>query len=184
MPTDSALILRLKNKEELALSMLYDKYSAAIYGVILRMIKQEELAQDLLQETFLTVWNQSYRYDDTKGSFYTWVYRIARNKTLNQIRSQKNIIQTEDLSVYIDKKEEENDLLDFSKLNGSIEKLEPHHRKAIDLVYFKGYTHREAYKEMEVPLGTFKSYVRQALKVLKEKHNFLIAIFYSIFNAL
>lgn len=184
MPTDTALILRLKNKEELALSMLYDKYSAAIYGVILRMIKKEEIAEDLLQETFLTVWNQSHRYDEAKGSFYTWVYRIARNKTLNQLRRQKNVIQVEDLSVYTDKKEEQNDLLDISNLNGSIEKLEPHHRKAIDLVYFKGYTHREANKEMEVPLGTFKSYIRQALKVLKEKHKFFIAVFYSICNAL
>ena len=184
MPADLSLISRLKNKDESALSLLYDQYSGAIYGVILKMIKKEDVAQDILQDTFLTVWNQSHRYDEKKGSFYTWVYRIARNKTLNQLRGQKNVIQMEDLSVYTNKKEEETTIKDFSALSGSLNKLEPHHKQAIDLVYFQGYTHREAFEEMKVPLGTFKSYVRQALKVLREEHKLLIVVVYSIINAL
>lgn len=184
MPTDLSLISRLKNKDEAALSLLYDQYSGAIYSVILKMIRKEDVAQDLLQDTFLIVWKQSHRYDETKGSFYTWVYRIARNKTLNQIRREKKLIQMDDLSVYTNTKEEETGNYDFTALKGCIEKLDSHHKKAIDLVYFKGYTHREAYKEMDVPLGTFKSYIRQALKLLREKQKLLLAVLVSFINVL
>lgn len=74
--------------------------------------------------------------------------------------------------------------MDYTELNGLIRTLEPHHQRALDLVYFNGLTHREAHKEMEVPLGTFKSYVRQALKQLRmqyEKTIVLVAAFLELF---
>ena len=80
MQNDNRLIQQLQNKDEHALSLLYDKYSGAIYSVILKMIKDEGKAQNLLQDTFMTVWEKAANYDASKGRFYTWVYRIARNK--------------------------------------------------------------------------------------------------------
>ena len=168
MDTDNMIIQRLKDKDEQALSMLYDKYSGALYGVILRMCKDEGHAQNLLQDTFLTIWEKSHQYDPSKGRFYTWAYRIAKNKTLNFLRKSGEFIQTEDLSVYSNKGEETNDRPDHDELKGALGKLERHHRDAIDLVYYKGLTHKQAHKVMDVPLGTFKSYVRQALKKLQE----------------
>ena len=184
MPTNLNIISELKKKKEEALSQLYDQYSSAIYAVILKMVRKEDEAQDLLQDTFLTVWNKAHQYDESKGNFYTWVYRIARNKALNHIRSQKNFIQNEDLSVYKYREEEEKNDLDISTLKGKFDILKPHHKRAIDLVFFKGLTHREAYKEMDVPLGTFKSYIRQALKELKTQYKTLILVLYLIINAL
>ena len=170
MSHDKALILKLQNKDETALGLLYDKYSAALYGVILRICKDEGNAQNLLQDTFMTIWDKSSDYDLNKGSFYTWSYRIARNKTLNFMRKNNKLIQVEDLSVYKDRTEDVKEDVDLLKLKGSINKLDVHHQRAIELVYFNGLTHREAHKEMNVPLGTFKSYIRQAIKQLQKAY--------------
>ncbi|MBR9845668.1 MAG: RNA polymerase sigma factor [Algicola sp.] len=170
MSDETALILKLKSKDETALSLVYDKYSAALYGVIIRMCKDEDAAKNLLQDTFMTIWEKSDAYDAEKGRFYTWAYRIAKNKTLNFLRKPNHLIQIEDLSVYKDKTEDVTNTFDEFKLKGSIKRLEPHHQRAIELVYFNGLTHREAHEEMNVPLGTFKSYIRQALKQLQESY--------------
>ncbi len=179
MQDDLELIKRLQNQDSNALSAIYDRYSGALYGVILRMCKNEEWAQDLLQETFLKIWQKSNQYDSEKGKFYTWSYRIAKNLTLNALRNPSKLIQNEDLSVYSDKEldEPEQDILE---LNGSLKKLEPHHQRALELVYFNGLTHREAHKEMDVPLGTFKSYIKQALKKLRETYQKELFLFWII----
>jgi RNA polymerase sigma-70 factor (ECF subfamily) len=174
MQNDKALIIQLQNKDEAALSKLYDNYSAAIYGVIIRMCKDEQHAQNLLQDTFMTIWEKAHQYNPEKGKFYTWAYRIAKNKTLNFLRQTKNLIQTEDLSVYSNK--EDNITIDseYLQLSGCLKQLDAHHQKALELVYFNGLTHREAHKEMDVPLGTFKSYIKQALKKLQVSYDKVI----------
>ncbi|RNC85153.1 MAG: RNA polymerase sigma factor [Winogradskyella sp.] len=168
MQEDALLIQQLKNKEERALSLLYDKYSGALYTMILKIVKDEGVAQDVLQETFITIWDKSDQYNHSKGRFYTWAYRIAKNKVLNLIRKREILIQKDDLSVYKIEDEPKKTDEDITKLKGAILKLEKHHQKALELVYFQGLTHREAYKEMDVPLGTFKSYIQQALKQLRQ----------------
>ena len=169
MNNPSDLIQGLKNKDSKALSKLYDAYSGAIYGVILRMCNDRDLAENLLQDTFMKAWEKAHQYDPEKGRFYTWLYRIAKNNVLNAIRSKRDLIQMGDLSVY-ENKEDKSEPEDYTQLNGSIKKLKEHHQTAIELVYFKGYTHREAHEIMQVPLGTFKSYIQQALKQLKESY--------------
>lgn len=171
MQGDVNLISRLKAQDEQALSLLYDKYAPALFGVIKRICKDDTVAQDLLQETFITIWKKSDAYDPNKGRFYTWAYRIAKNKTLNFLRKPNQLIQTDDLSVYASREAEEFSKDSFTELKGSINKLEAHHKRAIELVYFSGLTHNEAHKAMDVPLGTFKSYVRQALKKLRDNYS-------------
>lgn len=168
MENESELIQAFQNKDPMALSQLYDKYSGAIFGLILRMCRDKELAENILQDTFVKAWEKSVQYNPDKGRFYTWLYRIAKNTALNALRKEKDLIQNADLSVYENRGDEIES--DFSELNGSIKKLDAHHRRAIDLVYFQGFTHQEAHEIMKVPLGTFKSYVRQALKKLRENY--------------
>ncbi len=167
---DHEVITRLITGDDTALYQLYDKYSGALFGVILRMCRDKTKAEDLLQETFVKIWENIEAYETSKGRFYTWAYRIARNTTLNSLRKKSKLIQTDDLSVY-DTKEVTAEETDYSELKGSIKTLEPHHQKAITLVYYNGYTHKQAHKKMGVPLGTFKSYIRQALKQLRETYS-------------
>ena len=183
MQDNSTLIQQLKDKDERALSLLYDNYSGAIYSVILKMIKDEGKAQNLLQDTFMTVWDKADNYDASKGRFYTWVYRIAKNKTLNVLRKTDPLIQTDDFSVHTNKEDDAISIeSEYLELNGAITTLDVHHKEAIELVYFKGLTHKEAHQEMDVPLGTFKSYVRQALKQLRTTYIKTITLL--ILNAL
>jgi RNA polymerase sigma factor (sigma-70 family) len=184
MQNDTILIQQLKAKDERALELLYDKYSGAIYSVILKMVKDEGKAQNLLQDTFMTVWDKAESYDDGKGRFYTWVYRIAKNKVLNVLRKSDPLIQTDDFSVYDSKDDAISIDGKYLELNGAITTLEAHHKEAIELVYFKGLTHKEAHQEMDVPLGTFKSYVRQALKQLRTTYTKTISVLLLILNVL
>lgn len=184
MQNDDVLIQQLKNREESALSLLYDKYSGAIYSVILKMIRDEGKAQNILQDTFMTVWDKAENYDANKGRFYTWVYRIAKNKTLNVLRKSDPFIQTEDFSVHNNKEDAVSIDPEYLELNGAVTQLEAHHKEAIELVYFKGLTHREAHIEMDVPLGTFKSYIRQAIKQLRASYAKTLSLILLILNAL
>jgi len=167
MKDDLTLLKALKEGDKAALSSLYDKYSPALFGVIIRICRKKDLAEDILQETFLKIWEKSDAYDPEKGKFYTWAYRIARNNAINALRNRGYLIQNEDLSVYKERADDEQEEFEFEKLDGSLSKLEQHHQKAIQLIYYQGLTHREAHKVMDVPLGTFKSYVRQALRELR-----------------
>ena len=167
MQDELLLIEQLKNKNEKALSYFYDTYSNALYFVIFKMTKDEDAAKDLLMKTFMTIWEKSYQYNPNKGRFYTWAYRIARNKTLNHLRKSDPLIQTDDFSVYGNEENSIEKREDLLALRGAICELQKHHQEAIEWVYFKGLTHREAHKKMDVPLGTFKSYIRQALQELK-----------------
>lgn len=180
---DLLIIHQLKQGDQRALLFLYDKYSAALYGVILRICKREDLAQDVLQDSYLKIWQKIDKYDPSKGRFYTWAYRIAKNTALNSLRNSKNLIQTEDFSVY-DKESVNPEEKDISSLQGVLSSLEAHHLRAIELVYFSGLTHQEAHKEMDVPLGTFKSYIRQALLKLKERRAelYLLLVLIDVFG--
>jgi RNA polymerase sigma-70 factor (ECF subfamily) len=178
-PKDTQFINQLLNGDKNALYLLYDKYSSALYGVILRMCGDQDMAQDLLQESFIKIWKNIGSYDSQKGKFYTWAYRIAKNTTLNYLRKSSPLIQTDDLSVY-ENKNPEAENKDYSDLNGLLAELEPQHQLAINLVYFKGFTHQEAHKEMNVPLGSFKSYIRQALLILRERRSELLMLVFVI----
>jgi RNA polymerase sigma-70 factor (ECF subfamily) len=184
MQNDTSLIQQLKRKDDRALALLYDKYSGAIYSVILKTLRDEGKAQNILQDTFMTVWDKAETYDPEKGRFYTWVYRIAKNKSLNVLRKNEPLIQTDNFSVYSDKEDVVSIDPEYLELNGSVTQLEAHHQEAIELVFFKGLTHREAHLEMDVPLGTFKSYIRQALKQLRDIYSKTMGILLLILNAL
>ena len=99
MSNNPNLINRFQDGDQQALSEIYDHYSGALYGVLLRMCRQEAVAQDVLQETFITIWEKRGSYDPQKGRFYTWAYRIAKNTALNAVRKSDKLIQNEDLSV-------------------------------------------------------------------------------------
>ncbi|MGD1947731.1 MAG: RNA polymerase sigma factor [Croceivirga sp.] len=178
---DTEIIAKIIKKDKNALYHLYDRYSGALYGVILRICQNQVVAEDVLQETFVKIWEKIEHFNPDKGRFYTWAYRIAKNNALNAVRNSDKLIQNDDFSVFKEKENIEVEI-DIQQLNGAISQLEPHHQEAIALVYFRGYTHREANKEMGVPLGTFKSYIRQAIQLLRERYQVEMALLLWIMN--
>ena len=80
----------LKKGDKRAISIIYENYSSALYGVILKITINEEIAQDALQETFIKVWKNAKKYDSSKAKLFTWLFRIARNTAIDKLRSFNN----------------------------------------------------------------------------------------------
>ncbi|GAB3920154.1 RNA polymerase sigma factor [Larkinella terrae] len=150
-----------------AYSELYDYYGSTLLGFINRMVNDQVQAEDLLQETFIKVWQQIHRYDPAKGRLFTWLLKIARNTTLDYLRSPDYTN-----SVEFQWKMGET-ILTNENLVGLRETvlsaLSPDHQAVIELIYFQGYTQQQAADELALPLGTVKTRVRMALIELKNR---------------
>lgn len=175
---ESVLVEQLLKRDDKAFQWLYEHYSAALYGVLLKIVREEEQAQDLMQDVFVKIWNNLSSYDTQKGRLFTWMLNIARNTAIDSIRSGKAMsrpasaqtISTDDEGTYtVDRQyavAPEN--TDFIGLKDVVGQLRPERRQLIDLVYFGGYTHEEAAEELSLPLGTVKTRIRSALQELKQ----------------
>ncbi|CAN5287305.1 sigma-70 family RNA polymerase sigma factor [soil metagenome] len=157
----------------MGLRILYDHYSAALFGVIFRIVQDKETAEDVLQESFLKIWNNSASYDSAKGKLYTWLLNIARNTAIDKTRSKnfrKNsqVRSIEDFVYSVDKQHNNSTSTDFIGLRKFVDQLKPEQQQLIDLLYFGGYTQSEAAEELNIPLGTIKTRVKAALTRLRE----------------
>jgi RNA polymerase sigma factor (sigma-70 family) len=178
LATESVLVEKLLQRDDEAFRWLYDHYSAALYGVLLKVVREEEQAQDLLQEVFVKIWNNLSQYDTKKGRLFTWMLNIARNTAIDAIRAGKSMsrpssaqtLATDEAGTFAVDREyaisPENP--DHIGLHEVVEQLRPERKQLIDLVYFSGYTHEEAADELGLPLGTVKTRIRSALQELKK----------------
>ena len=174
--SEEELVSALANREKIAVEALYDMYSASLFGVISRIVIETETAEDVLQETFVKIWNSFSSYSTEKGRLFTWMVNIARNLAIDKIRSKdfKNQNKNRELEnnvTFIDEQRNtvyKPELLGIKELVGT---LKPEQKAIIDLVYFKGYTHVEAAEELDIPLGTIKTRLRMAIQLLRKHFN-------------
>ncbi len=182
---DNQIVESILKREEKGMDILYDKYSPALYGMISRRVRNQDVAEELLQETMLKAWNKISLYDPNKGKLFTWLSTIARNTTLDKLRLKK--YQQQSNIDPIDNNANPastillSDQIDASQLLSS---LDPKYEIVLRMSYLEGYSHSEIAKELDMPLGTVKSRIRKAIKTLrvtlaKEKKLF-IGIFLSI----
>ena len=173
---DSALVLRMQRRDPLALAELYDRYGRLAYSLILRVVRDTGIAEDLVQETFLRVWNRVNGFDAQKGSIGPWLLAVARNRAIDYLRSaggrERNAMEYEESdhpALYCDM---EKDILASDKariVRSALDKLPPNHRQVIELAYFEGLSQTEMAERMGQPLGTVKTWVRTALKNLRDE---------------
>lgn len=162
----------LQSKDEKAFNYLYDNYSGALYGIIWKVLNVEELSNDVLQEVFVKIWKNIDQYDSTKGRLYTWMLNIARNMAIDTLRSKRyqQDQKTTDIenTVYTnDRSRTSFNNTDTLGLRKSVMNLKPEFRTLIDLAYFQGYTQDEISKTLNIPLGTVKTRLRNAIIELK-----------------
>jgi RNA polymerase sigma-70 factor, ECF subfamily len=167
------LVLMLQSKDERGFSILYDNYSSALYGVILKIVRTEEIAADVLQDAFVKIWKNIEGYNRTKGTLFTWMLNVARNTAIDKIRSQdfQNSQRNQDLDStveIIDSQANSQFDIDAIGLKKVVENLRPEHRQMIDLLYFQGYTQAEVAEEFDIPLGTVKTRVKAAIVQLRQ----------------
>lgn len=172
MINEKETISALKQGDQNALASLYDQYGAALYGVVLRVVQSPEVAEEVMQETFLKIWRNIGTYDEAKGKFYTWAMNIARNTAIDFTRSNdfKNHRKTEGFDFVVYRENQPSTVLsvDTIGLREVVGKLEEKHRRVIDLAYFQGYTQSEIEQEMNIPIGTVKTRLRLAIKELRK----------------
>jgi len=162
--------MALKSRDDQAFSYLYDHYSGSLYSIILQIVKSPEIAGDVLQEVFINIWRKIESYDPLRGRLFTWMLNISRNASIDMLRSkgyinnQKNQEITD--NVYgSDQVTQTN--IDGIGLTKFLEKLKPEQRVLIELAYLKGYTHEEIAQIEDIPLGTVKTRIRNALLQLR-----------------
>ena len=170
--SEEELIARLRVPEEAAISQLYDMYAAALYGVILRIVKHEEIAEDVLQECFVKIWSSFPSYDPAKGRLFTWLVNVARNLAIDKIRSRQYRVgsktQALDKSQLQYAAQEHGFRPEHIGLKELTEKLNPDQKKVIDMMYFDGFTQSEVAEQLDIPLGTVKTRARAAIKFLSK----------------
>ena len=174
--SEEELVLALRQREKVAVEALYDMYSASLFGVIVRIVNDEAIAEDILQDTFVKIWNSFSSYSTEKGRLFTWMVNIARNLAIDKIRSKdfKNQTKNQELENNVTFIDEQRNTVYKPELLGVkdlVEQLKPEQKSILDLVYFKGYTHVEAADELGVPLGTIKTRLRLAIIQLRKYFN-------------
>lgn len=155
---------------EAALAFIYDNYSGALYGVLLKILREPELCQDLLQESFVKIWRYREKFDSSKATLYTWMLNITRNNAIDYLRSKRNKNQQQNRSIDNHVYGLESDQKfnpQHIGLNELVRKLPEDQQQIIQLSYFEGYTQSEISEEFDIPLGTVKSRARAALQKLK-----------------
>lgn len=170
------LVQAIRTKQKIGSEALYDMYSASLFGVIVRIVQDNDLAEDLLQDTFVKIWNSFDMYDETKGRLFTWMVNLARNLSVDKIRSKdfKNNSKNQDIEnsvVSIDKQQNSMINPDVVGVRDMVDSLKPDSKAVLNLIYFKGFTHVEAAEELGIPLGTVKTRVRLAIINLRKLFN-------------
>ena len=169
--SEPELVQLLRQRSRHVFSYLYDNYSGALLSIILNIVNDEELANDVLQEVFVKVWKQIESYDSSKGRLFTWMLNIARNASIDTVRSKgfqnsrQNRELTEDVYIAGGTSEIRTDQIGLRKL---VHSLKEEYKVLVELSYFQGYTQDEIAKMLGIPLGTVKTRLRTALIQLRE----------------
>lgn len=151
---------------------LYDHYSGALYGVIYRIIKKEEISEEVLQDVFMKIWDRFDSYDASKGKLFTWLVNIARNQAIDKTRSKeiskdKKTADIENVVSRIDNKEYAEQHIEGIGLTDILKNLSADQKFVVEHLYLKGYTQSELSDEFDIPLGTVKTRLRMAMQQLR-----------------
>lgn len=174
--SEEELISALQRHDKVGAEALYDMYSSALYGVIVRIVIDTPTAEDVLQEVFVKIWHSASTYSADKGRLFTWMVNIARNLSIDKIRSKdfRNQNKNQELENNVGFIDANNSTVYKPELVGVkelIDTLRPEQKSILDLIYFKGYTHTEAADELGMPLGTIKTRLRMAIQQLRKHFN-------------
>lgn len=181
---EEEIVALMQAKDRRAVSMIYDDYSRQLYGLSLKMMGNQEDASEVLQLAFIKIWERAQSYDPTKAALFTWLYQVTRNTALDELRKgQRKLskeIQITDRDVYIIEEGFEND--SYAHLKSTVSGLDHKFQEVLNSVYFKGMTHVEAAEHLNLPLGTVKTRLRNALQELRSHFKTILVIFASLFS--
>jgi RNA polymerase sigma-70 factor, ECF subfamily len=176
---DEDLVQRMSHGDVAALETLYDRYARAVFSFAVRIVRDPRIAEEVLQEAFTRSWQQSSRFELSKGSFPSWLLSITHNLAIDEVRKSQRRPQRADLvdiddvlrgevdqSVSVEEAAEANELR--VEIRAAMDRLPEPQQRVIELAYFEGLTQREIAAFLDEPLGTIKTRMRLGMQKLKE----------------
>ncbi len=171
--TDEQLVARVREGDRNAFALLYDRHADVCFGVAMRIVRDRNDAEEVMQEAWLYAWRNLHRYDPTRCRVGTWLVMVVRSRALDRARAMKSRV----------KHERPNDVLDTPDarampddqayrsqvsrhIRDAMAALSPDQRAALDLAFFEGLSHAQVAERLSTPLGTVKSRIRDGLRLL------------------
>ena len=175
--TDPDLAARIKRRDPQAMADLYDLYGRLAYSLILRIVRDRDMAEDLVQETFLRVWTRAQAFDSARGALGPWLLAVARNRAIDYLRSADcrmarstfEIVEMENPALFANLEKQLVSSDQAGRIRVALSRLNPNQRSVIELAYFEGLSQTEMAEKLGQPLGTIKTWVRTALKNLRDE---------------
>jgi RNA polymerase sigma-70 factor, ECF subfamily len=174
---DEELMQEIRRGDDGAFEVLYDRHASAAYSLAYRMTGARGLAQDVVQESFLSLWRSHMRYDPLRGSVRTWVLGIVHHRAIDALRCsshhdsrrasdegmEERFEAPQRTEVEVARRDE------AREVQGALQTLPPEQSRVIELAYFGGFTHTEIATMLDTPVGTIKGRMRLGLQKLHEQ---------------
>ncbi|MGF1618929.1 MAG: sigma-70 family RNA polymerase sigma factor [Acidimicrobiia bacterium] len=167
--SDADLVSGVGTRDQTDLKEIYDRFGGAVHSVALKVLRNPELAEDVVQETFVTFWNSPERFDSTRGSLKTFLLTIAHRRAVDIVRSEEARSRRELVPPDPDYTSVEEEILTRAtseRVHQALIDLEDNERKAITMAYFGGLTYVEVADRLGAPEGTVKSRIRNGMRKL------------------
>lgn len=177
---DQSLLAAIARKEAAALAEFYDHYAPRLYGLALKIVRNQAVAEDVLQEVFLAIWNKAGQFDQQRGNLMGWITILCRNRAIDALRSMKNRssrsyeLNEEILSGKPNGDERSDPLHQLSnndlekQVKAALNKLPEEQKSLIFMAYFEGLSQTEISERLKIPLGTVKTRIRAGMGKLRE----------------
>ena len=173
---DDAVLLRsIQSGDQQAVAALYDRYSGPAYGLAFRITNDGTLAEDVVQDAFVSVWKQAARFDAARGQVKSWLMTIVHHKAIDAVRRRSNRNERalpdgpgDFVAAYGRPHEETSAAMDAAAVRAAVKQVPEEQRRTIEMAYFEGLTHMEIAEQMKVPLGTVKSRLRIGLEKMRD----------------
>lgn len=178
-PTEDLLVAAMKLGKQDAYSQLYEQYSDTLYGVVCKVVRNEDFAPDVMQDSFVKIWKNITKYDVKKSTLFTWMLNITRNTAIDFIRSKNFRVSKENQNIEdsvnsIESQASVSPKENLIDIKDKALSLDDKYSILIEKLYFEGYTQEEVSKELDIPLGTVKTRVRRAMVDLKKILKFIM----------
>ncbi|MGA7392892.1 MAG: sigma-70 family RNA polymerase sigma factor [Terrimicrobiaceae bacterium] len=172
------LLKRVSQGDQRSFGELYDRFASVLFSTAYRMLKNQEAAEDVLQDVFIQIWRKAPLYDPARGRPLTWAVTLTRNKAIDTLRStQRRSSLQEAAQQDLERFEQFDDKSFFDSVTSAetsrlvreaIQRLSRQQRDAIELAFFSSLTHTEISERLKVPLGTIKARIRRGMMALRD----------------
>ena len=177
--TDEALISAIAGGAVWAMEPLYQRYSRILYSLAYRMVSDHQVAEDLIQEAFLSVWRRATSYSPQSGAVRSWLVSIVHHRTIDYLRAVRRRssmkettweeVEQDERMAFPDVWEEAWRSVQSAQVRAALMNIPTEQRMVIELAYFQGWTHSEISEGCQIPLGTVKARMRLGLQHLKRE---------------